>query len=110
VLRCAADDELLGPATIRKNAMPSNAAMMLVAHRFCGWRLYCAKLRMAPPRPPAIEDGWSPMIAPTMLAVADTRKAVKRYGSAAGNRSFQSTVPRDAQLRQTPSDWFQHSG
>jgi hypothetical protein len=29
------------------------------------------------------------MIAPTMLAVADTLKAAKRYGSAAGTRSFQ---------------------
>src|SRR5436853_295419 len=36
------------------------------------------------------------MIAPTMLAVAETRSAVKRYGSAEGNRSFQSTVHRFA--------------
>src|SRR2546423_13104175 len=36
------------------------------------------------------------MIAPTMLAVADTRSAEKRYGSDVGKRSFQSTVQRFA--------------
>ena len=35
-------------------------------------------------------------IAPTMLAVAETRSAVKRYGSEAGKRSFQRTVQRFA--------------
>ena len=36
------------------------------------------------------------MIAPTMLAVAETRSAEKRYGSDVGKRSFQSTVQRFA--------------
>src|ERR671933_1771300 len=44
-----------------------------------------------PPRPSWIDDGSSPMIAPTMLAVAETFSAAKMYGSAAGTRSFQST-------------------
>src|SRR5919204_5280996 len=44
---------------------------------------------IAPPRPFGIDDGASPMIAPTTLAVAETLKAAKRYGSAAGTRSFQ---------------------
>src|SRR5215471_2196251 len=51
---------------------------------------------MAPPSPPAIDDGCSPMIAPTMLAVAETFRAVKRYGSDVGNRSFQRIVQRFA--------------
>src|SRR5919205_4087016 len=51
---------------------------------------------MAPPSPPAIDDGDSPMIAPTMLAVALTFSALKRYGSAVGKRSFHSTVQRFA--------------
>src|SRR3954466_16428781 len=42
-----------------------------------------------PPRPSWIEDGSSPMIAPTTLAVADTLSAAKMYGNAAGTRSFQ---------------------
>jgi hypothetical protein len=36
------------------------------------------KLRIAPPRPPWMEAGSSPMIAPTMLAVAEILKAAKR--------------------------------
>ena len=39
------------------------------------------------------------MIAPTMLAVAETFSAVKMYGSEAGNRSFQSTVHAPARVR-----------
>jgi hypothetical protein len=31
----------------------------------------------------------SPMIAPTMLAVAEILRAVKRYGSEAGRRTYQ---------------------
>src|SRR5918996_2975563 len=46
---------------------------------------------MAPPSPPWMEAGSSPMIAPTMLAVAEILKAAKRYGSEAGTRSFQRT-------------------
>src|SRR5205823_1696537 len=42
-----------------------------------------------PPSPSWIDDGSSPMIAPTTLAVADTLSAAKMYGSAAGTRSFQ---------------------
>ena len=44
-----------------------------------------------PPSPSWIDEGSSPMIAPTTLAVADTFSAAKMYGSAAGKRSFQST-------------------
>src|SRR5579864_1713154 len=51
---------------------------------------------MYPPRPDWIEDGASPMIAPTMLAVAETLSAEKMYGNAAGTRSFQSTALRPA--------------
>jgi hypothetical protein len=53
-------------------------------------------LRIAPPSPPEIDEGSSPMIAPTILAVAEMRSAVKRYGSEVGKRSFQSTVQRFA--------------
>src|SRR5437764_420640 len=49
-----------------------------------------------PPRPSWIEDGSSPMIAPTTLAVAETFSAAKMYGSAAGTRSFQ-------RMRQLPA-------
>jgi hypothetical protein len=51
---------------------------------------------MNPPRPCWIDDGASPMIAPTMLAVADTFSAEKMYGSAAGILSFQRTLSRPA--------------
>src|ERR671910_2761005 len=44
-----------------------------------------------PPRPSWIEDGSSPITAPTTLAVAATLNAEKRYGIAAGTRSFQKT-------------------
>ena len=47
---------------------------------------------IAPPSPFWIDDGSSPMIAPTTLAVAATLNAEKRYGSDAGTRSFQKTV------------------
>src|SRR6266545_1584207 len=49
---------------------------------------------IAPPSPSGIDDGASPMIAPTTLAVAATLKAEKRYGSADGTRSFQRTSQR----------------
>src|SRR4051795_9073526 len=49
-----------------------------------------------PPSPSWIDDGSSPMIAPTTLAVADTLSAAKMYGSAAGKRSFQ-------RMRQLPA-------
>ena len=44
-----------------------------------------------PPSPSWIDDGSSPMTAPTTHAVAATLNAEKRYGSAAGTRSFQKT-------------------
>ena len=44
-----------------------------------------------PPSPSWIDDGSSPMIAPTTHAVAATLNAEKRYGMAAGTRSFQNT-------------------
>ena len=46
------------------------------------------KLRIAPPRPSWIDEGSSPMIAPTTLAVAETLSAAKRYGSDAGTFSL----------------------
>src|SRR5919206_3547886 len=49
-----------------------------------------------PPRPSWIDDGSSPMIAPTTLAVAEIFSAAKMYGSAAGTRSFQ-------RMRQLPA-------
>src|SRR5262245_23503495 len=44
-----------------------------------------------PPRPSWIDEGSSPITAPTTLAVAATLNAENRYGSAAGTRSFQNT-------------------
>src|SRR5215207_1755348 len=51
---------------------------------------------MAPPSPSWIDDGSSPTIAPTTLAVAETLNAEKRYGSDAGTLSFQRIDQRDA--------------
>ncbi len=50
------------------------------------------KFRIAPPRPSWIDDGSSPITAPTTHAVAATRNAEKRNGSDAGTRSFQKTA------------------
>src|SRR5918994_2173309 len=44
-----------------------------------------------PPSPSWIDDGSSPITAPTTLAVAAILNAEKRYGIAAGTRSFQNT-------------------
>src|SRR3990170_1765444 len=44
-----------------------------------------------PPSPSWIDEGSSPMTAPTTHAVAATLNAEKRYGKAAGTRSFQNT-------------------
>ena len=42
-------------------------------------------MRIAPPSPSWIDDGSSPMIAPTTLAVAAIFSAVKMYGSDVGH-------------------------
>ena len=39
VLRRAAHDELLGGDDDEEEGMPSSAATMFVAQRFCGWKL-----------------------------------------------------------------------
>src|ERR671914_198170 len=49
---------------------------------------------IAPPRPSWIDDGSSPMIAPTTLAVAEILNAANRYGSDAGTFTFQRTAHR----------------
>ena len=49
---------------------------------------------MAPPSPPWIDDGSSPMMAPTTLAGAEIFSAVNRYGIEAGIRA--STGPTAA--------------
>src|SRR5436189_5991034 len=51
---------------------------------------------MAPASPPWMEDGSSPMIAPTTLAGAAIFRAVNRNGSEAGTRSFHRTDHFDA--------------
>src|SRR5919206_3139922 len=51
---------------------------------------------IARPRPSGMPPGPSPMIAPTIDAVAAILIAVNRYGSDAGSRTFRYTSQRDA--------------
>ena len=72
-----------------KNRMPTMADTKMAAHSFSGPVMYCwLKLRMARPRPSGMPPGPSPMMAPTMDAVAAIFKAVNRYGKDAGRRTL----------------------
>ena len=73
---------------IRKNATPSSDDTRIAAHSFSGPVMYCwLKLMIARPSPFGMPPGPSPMIAPTMLAVAAIFKPVNRYGIDAGRRT-----------------------
>ena len=74
---------------ITKKVTPSSDATRIAAHSFSGPVMYCwLKLMIARPRPLGIPPGPSPMIAPTIDAVAAILSAVNRYGIEAGRRSL----------------------
>ena len=78
-----------GARIITKNVTPSSDATRIAAHSFSGPVMYCwLKLMIARPRPFGIPPGPSPMIAPTIDAVAAILSAVNRYGIEAGRRTL----------------------